>query len=189
MSGLTSSGTVWYLMRGSGVVSMLLLTAVVALGVATASRTTLGRLPRFVTMSLHRSLALLSVVFLAIHVATAVIDPYAGIGLAAVVVPFVASRSAFWMGLGAMALDLVGALIVTSALRHRLPAALWRGVHWLAYLAWPVALLHGVGGGTDTGEPWMLALAGACCGVVAGAVAWRLTGGRARGPEAARRLA
>jgi len=185
MNGVTSSGAVWYLMRGSGVVSLLLLTTVLALGVATAGRLPLGRLPRFVTLSLHRSLALLAVVFLGIHVLTAVVDPYAGVGVAAVAIPFLATRSAFWTGLGALSLDIVAALIVTSLVRRRLPARLWRGVHWLAYAAWPVALLHGIGGGTDSREPWMLAATGAACGVVGAAVLWRLTSGRARGPAAA----
>lgn len=168
-----ASGAVWYLMRASGVVSLLLLTVVFVLGIATTSRWMPPRLPGFATLGLHRSLSLLAVVFLVVHVVTAVVDPYAAVGLAAVVVPFVAGRSPFWVGLGAVSLDLVVALIVTSLLRARLGLRLWRAVHWLAYLAWPLAIGHALGIGSDTGTPWLQALAGGCVAAVAAAVVWR----------------
>ena len=149
MNGVLTAGPVWYLIRGSGVVSLLLLTAVSALGMATVSRWRPGRVPRFVTLGLHRNLSLLAVVFLGIHVLTAVIDPDASVRLVSVFVPSLSDRYGLWLGLAALALDLVIALVVTSLVRGRLPDRLWRAVHWLAYLAWPVALLHGAGMGTD----------------------------------------
>ena len=176
MNALVTSKAIWYVMRGSGVVSLLLLTGVVALGIVTSRRWSPGKAPRFVTASLHRSIALLSVVFVAVHVVSAVLDPYAAVGVAAVFVPFVASSSALWVGLGAISLDLVLALIVSSLLRTRLSPRLWRGVHWLAYLAWPVALAHGLGMGSDAGTVWLLGIAGVCTATVAALVAWRLRG-------------
>jgi methionine sulfoxide reductase heme-binding subunit len=174
MNGALTSGPVWYLMRASGVVSLLLLTAVSALGIATVSRWRPGRIPRFVTLGLHRNLSLLAVTFLAVHVVTAVIDPQASVSAAAVVVPLPSNRYGLWLGLAAFALDLVVALVVTSVLRHRLSLQLWRVVHWLAYLAWPVALLHGAGMGTDAGSDWMLAVDATCIATFAGAIALRL---------------
>ena len=123
----------WYLMRGTGVVSLLLFTAVVVLGIATVKRWRPGRLPRFVTPSLHRSISLLAVLFLAVHVVTAVVDPYALVNVTAVFVPFVAAKSAFWVGLGALSLDLLVVLIVSSLLRRHLGPRLWRAVHWVAW--------------------------------------------------------
>ena len=117
-SWFVTSKADWYLMRGSGIVSLLLFTAVVVLGIATVKRWRPGRLPRFVTPSLHRSISLLAVLFLGVHIATAVIDPYAMVGIAAVFVPFVAGKSAFWVGLGALSLDLIAVLIVSSLLRR-----------------------------------------------------------------------
>ena len=77
---MTGRARVWYLMRGSGVVSLLLLTGVMALGIATFGGVRLGTMPRFATLALHRSVSLMAVVFLGVHVATAVIDPYAAVG-------------------------------------------------------------------------------------------------------------
>jgi sulfoxide reductase heme-binding subunit YedZ len=174
VSSVLTSGPVWYLMRGSGVVSLLLLTAVSALGIATVSRWRPGRIPRFVTLGLHRNISLLAVAFLSVHVLTAVIDPQASVSAVAVIAPLPSHRYALWLGLAALALDLVVALVVTSLLRHRLPLRFWRAVHWLAYLAWPVALLHGAGMGTDAGSSWMLAVDAACIAIFAGAVVLRM---------------
>jgi sulfoxide reductase heme-binding subunit YedZ len=174
MNGVLTSGPVWYLMRGSGVVSLLLLTAVSALGMATVSRWRPGRVPRFVTLGLHRNLSLMVLVFLALHVLTAVIDPDASVRAVAAVVPALSDRYGLWLGLAALALDLVIALIVTSLLRPRLAPRVWRTVHWLAYLAWPVALLHGAGMGSDNGATWMLAVDAACIAIFGAAVALRL---------------
>lgn len=164
----------WYLGRGSGVVSLVLLTVVVVLGIAGRSGRTVGGLPRFAVAAVHRATSLLAVVFVTVHVLTLLADPYARLDLLALVLPFTAGASPFWYGLGAVALDLVAALVVTSLLRHRIPPRVWKGVHLTAYLAWPVALAHGIGSGSDAGTAWMLALAGTCVAAVACAVAWRL---------------
>jgi sulfoxide reductase heme-binding subunit YedZ len=165
----------WYLMRGSGAVSLLLLTVVVALGIATSKRFRPRGLPLYVTTTVHRNAALLAVAFLVIHVTTAVLDGYVPVQLAAVVVPFAAHWSPFWVGLGALALDVLAALVVTSLLRKRLPYRTWRAIHWAAYAAWPLAYLHGLGAGTDKGTGWMLGVDLACLAVLGATIGWRLT--------------
>lgn len=174
MNHVLTSGPVWYLMRASGVVSLLLLTAVSALGIATTSRLRPGRLPRFVTLGLHRNVSLLAVVFLSLHVVTAIIDPDATVQAVSAILPLPSDRYGLWLGLGALALDLIIALVVTSLLRQRLAPRIWRTLHYLAYLAWPVALVHGAGMGTDSGAHWMLAVDAGCVAVFGAAVALRL---------------
>jgi methionine sulfoxide reductase heme-binding subunit len=68
----------------------------------------------------------------------------------------------------------VVALVVTSLARARIPLRAWRTVHWLAYAAWPVALLHGAGMGTDAGAGWMLAVDAVCIAIFAGALGLRM---------------
>jgi hypothetical protein len=164
----------WYLTRGTGLVTLLLLTASVVLGIVQVRRWTPAGSPRFVVVSLHRAVSLLVVVLLAVHVLTAVLDSFAPIRLVDAVVPFVGSYRPLWLGLGALALDLVVALTVTSLLRRRLGLGAWRAVHWLAYVCWPVALVHGWGTGTDTRTTWMLAITVGCAAAVLGAIAWRV---------------
>jgi len=166
---------IWYLSRGSGIVSLVLLTASVVLGVTTAVRWATVRWPRFVVEGLHKNVSLLSVVFLAIHIVTAVGDGFVPIRWLDVVVPFGSAYKAFWLGLGAVAFDLLAALVITSLLRVRLGHRVWRSVHWLAYACWPVAVLHGLGIGSDSGQVWMQAIDLAALVAVVAAVCWRLS--------------
>jgi methionine sulfoxide reductase heme-binding subunit len=160
----------WYLTRGLGVAALLLLTASVALGVLTSIRWRSNRWPRFVTAGLHRNLTLLAIAVVALHVVTTVADGYTPIGLKDAVIPFVSPYRPIWLGLGAIAFDLLIALVVTSLLRGRIGYRAWRYVHWLAYASWPIALVHALGTGTDARIGWMRALGAACVAVVAVAV-------------------
>jgi sulfoxide reductase heme-binding subunit YedZ len=173
----------WYLGRGSGVVSLVLLTLVVALGIATRSGRPLPGLPRFAVTAVHRSASLLAVAFLVVHVLTLLFDSYAQLDALALVVPFTAAAQPFWYGLGALALDLILALVVTSLLRDRIGPRVWRAIHWAAYASWPVALAHGLGSGTDAGTGWLLTITGVCTAAVAAAVGWRLSQRFAEVPE------
>jgi sulfoxide reductase heme-binding subunit YedZ len=149
----------WYASRGTGLVCLLLLSASVVLGLLGAGRFSSTAWPRFVVAALHRNVSLLIVVFLVVHIATAVVDPYAGIGWLNTVLPFTASYQPLWLGLGAIAFDLLVALIVTSLLRTRINARTWRVVHVSAYACWPLAVVHGFAiGGIDRTRPWVLAI-------------------------------
>lgn len=174
MNGITQGTALWYASRATGVVSLLLLTTVLLLGVLVNRQGRLPGLPRFAVTGLHRSLSLLSVAFVAVHVATAIADPYVSIGVAATVIPFVSAYEPFWLGLGAASVDLIVALIVTSLARALISRRLWRGVHWLAYAAWPVALAHSIGSSTDMQRGPLLGVAVGCSLAVGGAVSWRV---------------
>jgi methionine sulfoxide reductase heme-binding subunit len=165
----------WYASRAAGLLALLLLTGTVVLGALTRGRASSQTWPRFTVVALHRNLSLLTLVFVFVHVATAVVDGYAGIAWLDVVVPFVSVYHPFWLGLGAAAFDLLLALLVTSLLRTRINPKVWRAVHWAAYACWPVAVVHGLGiGETEVASWWGLALVLACVAAVVGAVAWRI---------------
>jgi len=175
MNGITQSTALWYASRATGVVSLLLLTGVTLLGVLVNRQGRLPGLPRFAVTGLHRNLSLLAVAFVAIHVITAVADPYVSIGLVATVIPFTSPYKPLWLGLGAISVDLVLALIVTSLARARLNRRLWRGLHWFAYLAWGSAVLHSLTSSTDLHRGPLLYLAIGCVLAVATAVIWRIS--------------
>jgi methionine sulfoxide reductase heme-binding subunit len=165
---------VWYLTRATGVVALVLLTVTFGLGVANVKRFKTTRIPRFVVDGVHRNASLLAVVFLGLHIITSLVDNYVPIALVNVFVPFGASYRPFWLGLGAAAVDLLLAVMVTSLLRKRVGRRVWRATHWLAYASWPIALAHSLGTGTDAGTPWMLALTAVCVLTVAVALWVRL---------------
>jgi sulfoxide reductase heme-binding subunit YedZ len=175
LSWLVHGSVLWYLNRATGLIDLVLFTAVVVLGIVGTSRHSPSWWPRFATVGLHRSLSLLAVVLLVVHVVTAVADTYVSIGWLDAVVPFVGSYRPFWLGLGTVALDLFVAVGITSLLRFRIGPAAWRGVHLLAYAAWPVAVVHGLGTGTDASTLPVLALTFGSVTAVVMAAAWRVS--------------
>ena len=174
------SAALWYLTRATGLVSLILLSATVVLGTVASVGWTADRWPRFLSQSVHRNLSLFCLALIAIHVVSTVGDGYVPIGLADAVIPFRSPYRPVWVGLGALAFDLLLAVALTSALRRRIGVAVWRGVHWLAYACWPIAVVHGLGSGSDARLPGATLVFIACTGSVAAAVAWRLVTGRAR---------
>jgi sulfoxide reductase heme-binding subunit YedZ len=175
----------WYLARGTGVVSLVLLTASVLLGVMGTVRFAAARWPRFAIDTVHRDISLLVLVVIVVHVITSVLDGFAPIALTDAVIPFTTAYRPLWMGLGALGFDVLIAVAVTSIVRRRIGYRTWRWVHWLAYASWPVAVLHGLGTGSDTKMAWMLALTLACVAAVAAAILVRIA--RAQDEAAGRR--
>jgi len=183
---LATTQVYWYLTRSTGAVSLLLFTAALVLGVLDVQRVSSTRWPRFVVDGLHRKVSLLALAFLAVHVITSVLDSYVSISLVEAFVPFIGTYRPFWLGLGAIALDLALAVTITSILRGRIGFRTWRVVHWLAYACWPIALVHGLGTGSDANSAWLLVLSFLCIGAVLAAVLARIARGwpgdvRARG--------
>jgi methionine sulfoxide reductase heme-binding subunit len=183
VNGITQSTALWYASRATGIVCLVLLTVVALLGILVNRQGRLPGLPRFAVTGLHRGISLLAVAFLAVHVITAVADKFVTIQLIAAVVPFTSSYEPFQIGLGAVALDLIAALIITSLLRAHLGRRLWRGVHWLAYAAYPVAVAHSIASAKDLRSGALLALTAGCAFSVCAAAGYRLaTSGSRRGP-------
>jgi sulfoxide reductase heme-binding subunit YedZ len=173
----TATSPLWFATRAAGLMALVLLTGTVLLGILTSVRYASPAWPRFVTVSLHRNLSLLTITFTGLHVLTTVTDPFASIGPLPVVLPFTSGYRRIWLGLGAVAFDLLLAVLVTSLLRTRISPRVWRVVHWGGYVCWPVAVVHGLGTGTDGAARWVLAVTAACALGVLAAGAWRLAVG------------
>ena len=173
MVDVVTSKTDWYVMRGTGLVALVLLSLAVGLGVVGVRHWRSPRWPGFVTAGLHRSVALLAVCFLAVHISTAVLDQWIGLGWLDVLVPFRSPYRPLWVGLGTVAFDVGVAVVATSLLRRHLSHRLWRAVHWGAWALWPLAVAHGLGAGSDTRAGWGLAVLSSCVGLVGAAAGWR----------------
>jgi predicted ferric reductase len=174
-------------MRASGVVVMVLLTASVTLGAWSTVMRLRDRavgLPRFAVQAIHRDVSLLTLVLLGVHAVTAVVHTFVDIGWVDAVVPFAGSYEPLWIGLGAMALDLLAVAAVVAALRHRLGPRTWRVLHATTYAAWVLSAVHAVGIGTDIDRTWAIATAAACLAVVVAVTARRLAAGRRAGTPA-----
>jgi sulfoxide reductase heme-binding subunit YedZ len=119
----------------------------------------------------------MTVVFLALHIVTAVVDPFTNLGWGATVIPFSSYYRTFWLGLGVISFELLLAIVLTSLVRGFIGHGLWRAIHWLTYAAWPVGVLHGIGTGTDATSAWMLAITAGCVAAVGVSIVMRLTSG------------
>ena len=166
--------TLWFAARASGMVSLLLLTATILLGILGPLRVGTTKWPRFALAGLHRNISLLTLTLLLVHVVSISVDSYVPIRLIDAVVPFGSAYQPLWLGLGAMAFDVILALIITSLLRQRIHLGLWRAIHWLSYTCWPLALVHGLGVGTDASSGFPLIFGIACAAAVVAAVIWRI---------------
>jgi predicted ferric reductase len=174
---VNSSTNLWYATRATGLVALVLLTISMVLGVLASVRYERPGLPRFVTSGLHRNSSLLALAFTGAHIVTTLADTYAPVRVQDVVIPFISAYRPFWLGLGAIAFDLLLALTITSLFRTRMSYRRWQAVHVTSYLCWPVAVLHGLGTGSDTPVRWVLLLTLVCVALVTAVIGWRLAYG------------
>ncbi|MBV9446546.1 MAG: ferric reductase-like transmembrane domain-containing protein [Streptosporangiaceae bacterium] len=181
-----NSTAFWYASRATGVVALLLLTAVFVMGILINRQGKLPGLPRFAVTDLHRNISLLAVSFVAVHVLTAVLDTYVNIPLLSSVIPFASGYERLWLGLGAISFDLMVAMIVTSLVRGRMNRTAWRAIHLTAYVSWPIAFVHSIYSSKDLQHGLMLDLAIGCALILAAAVTWRLVSAAREVPRAAR---
>ena len=177
MTAVTSSQWLWYVTRATGIVALVLLSTSVVLGILTSLRLGTRMWPRFTIQDLHRRVSLLAMVFVALHVVTTVTDAFAPIGWLSVIVPFASPYRRLWLSFGTVAVDLLLAVTISSLLRQRIGARTWRALHWLSYASWPLAVVHGLGTGTDPHLRWVLALVVGCVTAVLAALVWRLVSG------------
>lgn len=168
---MSSGPLLWWLTRSAGLIALLLLTVSLVLGVCATRGTPQARA---LVQGVHRWCSGLALGLVAGHVVTAVADSYVALAPVDAVVPFRADYRPLWVGLGTVAADLLLAVLVTSLLRSRLPGRGWRRVHVLAYAAWPVSVLHGLGAGSDSRAWAVQAITAGCVVAVLLAVASQL---------------
>lgn len=159
----------------AGVFALIALTEAVVSGVAAAERLVPTRF-RLLIQSAHRATTVLAVGFLVVHVLLKITEGHATVLNA--FVPFYGEHGrAVYVGLGTIAGDLLILVFVTGLMRARFAASrrpwVWRSVHAMAYVAWPLALLHGLLAGR-TPKPWVAVSYVAVAAVVLVAVASRL---------------
>lgn len=179
----------WALGRGTGVVALVMFTVSLVLGIATRSGRSMLGVGRFGVAELHRTAALTGTALIALHLGTLVLDPLAQLRLVDFVVPFLGAYRPIWLGLGTLAVDVLMVVTVVSLLRERVGPRVFRAVHWATYALWPMALVHALGNGSDSGTLWLRSVAGVCVAAVGCGLAWRFSAryaerGRVRIPRA-----
>ena len=122
---------IWYAERAAGVVSYVLVTLLVVLGLTLSNRVRSKQWPMFAIEDVHRFVGILAGVFITLHVSLIAIDPFLPFSLTQILVPFTAGYRPLATGLGTVALELLVAVAITNALRRRIPQRIWRTTHYL----------------------------------------------------------
>ncbi len=151
---------VWVVERSTGLTALALLSISTFLGTVVSAGWSSLRFPEVRSVSLHRNIALMTLVFLALHVFTAIADLYIDIPLSSALIPFTSSYKTVWVGLGTLAFDLMLAVLITSYLRDKINARLWRLIHDLTYICWALATVHALAAGFERGLTFTIAVAG-----------------------------
>jgi DMSO/TMAO reductase YedYZ heme-binding membrane subunit len=164
----------WYVSRSTGIVSWVLLSASALWGIALSTRLLASRPSPAWLLDLHRLLAGLACMLVAIHVGALVADNFVAFGPAEILVPLRSSWNPVAVAWGVVALYLLVAVELTSLLKRRMPARWWRRVHRSSFPLWLLATAHGLSAGPDTNNPvvqWSLLLI-ATIGLFVGIVRW-----------------
>jgi predicted ferric reductase len=166
----------WYTTRATGMVALILFTIVVSLGTLVANRVGGTVVGRFEINELHRTASIVAMVFLLLHVTTTVIDSYAPTGWLSALIPMTSDYKRVGVAIGAVALDLILAVWVSSLLKVRVKNESWRFIHWFSWIAFASAILHAYLTGTDTRDGVGLVVVVACALTVLASALWRYIG-------------
>jgi len=174
---LTSSPAAWYAARAAGVAAYVLLSFAVVLGLTMARKATIRRWPKFALEDVHRFVGLMVGTFISIHIVAIAIDSWLPFSIGAIIVPFVSIYRPLWVAFGIVAAELLLALGIANHYRDQLSYRFWRRAHYLNFIVWTFATVHGIASGTDRSAPWLLAIYGVATAAVGAAIIWRLTRG------------
>jgi predicted ferric reductase len=165
--------TFWLLARASGLTAYLLLTGSVLAGLVVKSRP-FGRAVKAASATdVHRFLAQLGLGMLVLHGVALTLDRTVHMSPAALVVPGLSAYRPASVAYGVLAAELAVLIVLSFSLRRHIGMKTWRRFHWLTYLVFLMATIHGLTAGTDSAQPWAFGLYLGAVGAVAFATAWR----------------
>jgi predicted ferric reductase len=145
----------WYLSRGSGFVALGLLWISMMLGVGITNKLARlwpGVLP---SMAIHEYSSLLGLFFVVFHGLILLGDKYSQYLLVQLLMPFGSVQyRPTWVGLGQLGFYAWIIITVTFYIRKSLGKKTWRVVHYLGFLCFLAAMIHGLTSGTDAGTVW-----------------------------------
>jgi predicted ferric reductase len=149
---------IWYVVRASGVIAYVLLTATVLAGLAISGKALPNGQPRGDANEIHSFAALLSLGFASIHGVGLLLDSYIGFGPLQVLVPFTSAYRPVAVAAGILGFYLMAIVYLSFWARKRIGYQAWRKLHYASFGSFLFAGAHGIVSGTDTGEVWMLGI-------------------------------
>ena len=166
--------TFWLIARATGLLAVALVSATVIAGLALKGRALPMLRPAGIT-DVHRFLSLLALGAVALHGIALLLDSTIEVSPLALAVPGLVPYRPVWTGLGVVVAELM--LLIHLSFRHRARIGVrnWRRLHYVTYLAFAGAMVHGLLSGSDSGRPWALGAYAVVTAIVVGLTAWRVT--------------
>jgi ferredoxin-NADP reductase/DMSO/TMAO reductase YedYZ heme-binding membrane subunit len=127
---------------------------------------------------LHKYLSGTSIVMVALHVVSLMLDGWLHFSLLQALVPLQAVYRTVPVALGILAFYLLIAVQATSLLMSRLPRRAWKAIHYSSYAALVLVSFHSAFSGTDVGSTWYSVLSIALIMLALVAVLLRMLVGR-----------
>ncbi len=109
---------------------------------------------RPITFTLHQDLASIGLGLAAVHGMLLALDKTVPFTLAQIAVPGMAPYAPIWVAAGQVAFYLMVVVIASFYLRRQIGQRAWRTLHYVTFLAFLGATVHGILAGTDSGTPW-----------------------------------
>lgn len=144
----------WYVTRSSAIVAWVLMTLSVVWGVLLATRALRHIDNPGWLHDLHRYLSGLSILMVALHVVSLMLDGWLNFSLTEALVPFSTDYKPVATAIGILGLYVFVAVQGTSMVMHRLPRRFWRFIHLGSYSLLGVVAFHAGMIGTDVGSTW-----------------------------------
>lgn len=167
LSLLLAGESVWIAARATGVASLVALSLSLLTGMALRPKTLTWLSTNRAVSELHSYSTALWLPLGIAHIVAILVDPYAGVGLVDLVVPFRVSYGALAIGLGTVSLQLLIVVVIAALMRSRLSRGRWLALHRLSYVACASAFLHGILSGTDLAYPWLMGMAWVLAAILA----------------------
>lgn len=144
----------WVVERLFAFMAYIAMTASVVYGLLLSTKILDAIAHRPITFSLHQDLASIGVGFAAIHGMLLALDQTMPFTLAQIAVPGLAPYSPIWVAVGQVGFYLMAIVVASFYLRRRIGQRAWRTLHYVTFLAFVGATVHGVAAGTDSASPW-----------------------------------
>ena len=162
MPGITASilgsdvKVYWYISRGSAVIAYALLWFSMILGLLMTNRMTKPWPGPAISNEFHQFISILGMVFVTVHAFILMGDQYIHYSLLQVLTPFTSvDYRPFWVGLGQIGFYFWLVLVISFYVRKKIGNKKWRLLHYISFITFLGAMIHGITSGTDTAEPWM----------------------------------
>ena len=164
----------WYVIRVSALLAYLALTASVVYGLLLSTGILDRIAQRTVSFTLHQDLSAIGVSLALVHAAVLMIDRSVPYAPAEVLLPFSGPYRPIWVGIGQISLAIGLLVLLTFYARRRIGTKRWRSLHYLSFVAYLGATVHGLMAGTDTAAPGIVVGYAVLLAVVAFLLAYRI---------------